>query len=90
MTSVLRSPTSESTAMTSACLALTDIDHIKSFIFASPHLREIRGSLMWCEETIPGFCASRYEVVFNLVHWLYILSLVREEISASESGKLFL
>src|SRR5712691_8815495 len=44
MTSVLRSPTSESTAMISACLALTDIDHIKSFIFASPHLREIRGS----------------------------------------------
>jgi len=30
--------------MTSACLALTDIDHIKSFIFAAPYLREIRGS----------------------------------------------
>jgi hypothetical protein len=30
--------------MTSACLVLTDIDRIKSFIFAAPHLREIRGS----------------------------------------------
>jgi len=27
----------------SGCLALTDVDHIKSFIFAAPYLREIRG-----------------------------------------------
>ena len=44
MTSVLRFPISKNIAMISSCLALTDIDHIKSFIFASPHLREIRGS----------------------------------------------
>ena len=44
MASVSSSPSFESTVMTSACLALIDIDHIKSFIFASPHLCEIRGS----------------------------------------------
>lgn len=30
--------------MTSGHLALVDIDQIKSFIFAAPYLREIRGS----------------------------------------------